>query len=1274
LLLLLHIDFFKNAGNKFFVMPVIRGVCFFFLFLTGHQLLAQAPRLVLPIGHTMRVNTAVFSPDGKKILTASDDKTAKLWDAATGYLLADLKGHFGYVLSADFSPACDDDINGGSKIVTASKDKTAKIWDAITGNLLFELKGHGESIYFAKFSSDGKKIITASEDGLVKIWDAYTGIFLKDINRKANPVDFVNFDATGNKIATISGDGIIVWNANTGEKLSGIKLPATKILSTGFSPDGKKIFSICEDGNGRVHDVSSGKLLYTLVNLSPKDMESFSSGNNNERGKRTASRNCAATFSPDSRTIVSLSDDGVVKFWDAVSGGLKKTTYLKINITRVPGIEFSPDGKRVLLSMIKEQTFFSTKEEDKDDGGITKILDAASGKLLNSLTLPVDTWSSGFFSHFSPVAADDSVGGKHVLTMSDQVITIWDDQLNNALVQLKGYSIEAVTVHFSAAGPEDPVGGKMIISGSAYTSTSGQMFKFWETNSGNLLATPALDTSQVSFIKYSDDGKEVAMVSGKGIVIWNTAAGKKLAELNVQVAEQFDINFSNDGERVAIIERPGKLSIWDVHTAKLVHEYIETSATYDLYFNETEWSPDGNTIITFVRNLNNSAKVWDVNSGKLLFSIKQPVSYIHEALQFSPDSKIIIIAPESNDAVQLWDISTGKIIRELKGFSASVCSIRCSPDKKKILTASEDGTLNVWEAATGKRLLGLTGHYGNLKNYPRINVFALFSPKCADDTTGGNKIISFTNEDPVIKIWDANTGKLLTDLKGHNDGINDVNFSPDAKFIVSASSDNTIKKWDVASGKCLYTFTLFNNSACLKQVAGGYYQATPGIAKLLHYVTGDLKVISFEQLDVKYNRPDKVLEEIGCTDAALILSYRKAYEKRVKKLGIDTSAFNDDYNVPEADFENRSDILYDQKSGQLSLHITASDKRYTLNRFNLWINEVPLYGIKGLDTKRRFRKNFDTTLNVILSLGVNRIETSVTSIIGAESYRKPLLVNYKSAAGQPSKVYFIGIGINEFADSSNNLKWCVQDINDLAKAMRTKYGDQLIILDTLYNEKVTLANVKALKQKLLQTGINDKVIISYSGHGLLSKDYDYYLSAYPVNFSKPEEGGILYDEVEGLLDSIPARQKLLLLDACHSGEVDKDEMNKIRSSGTSLSQDKVIANSGSRGTVVTFTGDSTKRLGLQNSFELMQSLFVNVGKGTGAIIISASGAVQFAQENSTLGHGVFTYSVIEAMKKFQGIKVSDLKKYIGDRVTELTKGLQRPTTRNEPIAVDWEVW
>jgi len=85
-------------------------------------------------------------------------------------------------------------------------------------------------------------------------------------------------------------------------------------------------------------------------------------------------------------------------------------------------------------------------------------------------------------------------------------------------------------------------------------------------------------------------------------------------------------------------------------------------------------------------------------------------------------------------------------------------------------------------------------------------------------------------------------------------------------------------------------------------------------------------------------------------------------------------------------------------------------------------------------------------------------------------------------------------------------------------------------------------------------------------------------------------------------------------------------------------------------------------------------LFVNVGKGTGATIISAAGGMQYAQERGDLKNGVFTYSILEAFNNNKTLKVSELKKLVGDKVTELTNGLQKPTSRNETINVDWQVW
>jgi hypothetical protein len=277
----------------------------------------------------------------------------------------------------------------------------------------------------------------------------------------------------------------------------------------------------------------------------------------------------------------------------------------------------------------------------------------------------------------------------------------------------------------------------------------------------------------------------------------------------------------------------------------------------------------------------------------------------------------------------------------------------------------------------------------------------------------------------------------------------------------------------------------------------------------------------------------------------------------------------------------------------------------------------------------------------------------------------PLTLKGRYLSEAKDKLYFIGIGIDRFADTAHNLKYCVKDIRDLALKLAEKYKDQISI-DTLFNEQVNINNITALKRRLLSTAYNDKVIVAYSGHGLLSKDYDYYLSTYQVDFEHPEINGLPYDILESLVDSIPARKKLMLIDACHSGEVDKEEIAKYKREAGALDANGVKPKG--------FSLSKSPAMGMKNSFELMQELFVNVGRNTGTNIISAASGTQLAQERSDLSNGVFTFSILEYMNTHPTSTVSELREYVNRRVPELTRGLQVPTARAETKQVDWQVW
>ncbi|GMV99942.1 MAG: hypothetical protein AMXMBFR84_10810 [Candidatus Hydrogenedentota bacterium] len=150
-------------------------------------------------GHKNGLLSASFSPDGSRIVTASNDNTAKVWDSITGAEVLTLTGHRFGVNSASFSP-------DGSRIVTASDDSTAKVWDATTGAEVLTLTGHGKAVYGVSFRPDGARVVTASSDLTAKVWDVTTGAEVLTLTGHREMVYSVSFSPDGVRIVTASYD------------------------------------------------------------------------------------------------------------------------------------------------------------------------------------------------------------------------------------------------------------------------------------------------------------------------------------------------------------------------------------------------------------------------------------------------------------------------------------------------------------------------------------------------------------------------------------------------------------------------------------------------------------------------------------------------------------------------------------------------------------------------------------------------------------------------------------------------------------------------------------------------------------------------------------------------------------------------------------------------------------------------------------------------------------------------------------------------------------
>ena len=160
----------------------------------------DAPLLSFGFEQGQEVLDAEYSPDGTRIVTASSDHTARIWDAATGNPIGELK-HDDQVSSASFSP-------DGSRIVTASWDRTARVWDAQTHKELIQFQGHVGLVYSAAFSpGDGDRVVTASNDRTAWVWDANTGEGLLQLKGHGDALRSAVFSPTAHGFLTASQDG-----------------------------------------------------------------------------------------------------------------------------------------------------------------------------------------------------------------------------------------------------------------------------------------------------------------------------------------------------------------------------------------------------------------------------------------------------------------------------------------------------------------------------------------------------------------------------------------------------------------------------------------------------------------------------------------------------------------------------------------------------------------------------------------------------------------------------------------------------------------------------------------------------------------------------------------------------------------------------------------------------------------------------------------------------------------------------------------------------------
>lgn len=643
---------------------------------------SQEVKLGLPLGHDRPVIDAQFTKNGKYILTASWDGTAKLFEINSGKLIHTFNvSSSGGVTSIQFSP-------NEKYIIATSNGDNPKVFDVETGSFMFEIGDFNS--YSAIFSPDGNYVVTSVEYGKISLYDFSSGDWVRSLSTESSERKaFVKFSPLKNTVIVSNYGTVNVFDFKSENVLFSWSNENGWVTSLNFSNNGDLVVVGYDNNDVTVYNIKSGKLIHSFKN----PLKSIHS----------------VQFSPDDEYILLGSSNGEIKLYNTISGFLMNS----FDVSPNDSVQFSPDGNYFLIKSAEPAS--------------CKIYDVKTGRLIHSFT--------DFNGMLNNVRFSDN--GKLIVFATDEMPKLYYVNTGQLIKSFESRSHEINSVKISPNGHH------------IATANKGGMSLIVDLHSGKTLKYINQSQDALLDLKYSLDENYLVTAAKNGTINifdaknWNLLHSIKNQNASIKF---IDINKTSD-QLLATISHNDKFETSNKENVKIYS--LKTGATLrafnldSIYISSAKFSSDSNSIFAVCQDL--VLRKLNAKTGATIDILKTGGMQLISA-EVSPNEAYFAWNDQYVNDSKIFDVNSGDFIHSLKGHTSWIFSTTFSNDSKYAITSSEDKTSKVYEVASRLLLNTLTGHNSRVTS---------------SDISSTNKYITTASLDGSFILFDFISGKQL---------------------------------------------------------------------------------------------------------------------------------------------------------------------------------------------------------------------------------------------------------------------------------------------------------------------------------------------------------------------------------------------------------------------------------------------------------------------------------------------------------------------------------